>query len=314
MSGSELEDDAHPAVPATEPPSAMGCTMGTAIRRAFLDVQERAKSAANGDLYGFPALDRVMWQGLAPGRVTLVAARPGEGKSALVVRAAMRVAAAVPTQVFLTDSRLEEFAFAGLGFPGFSITRDEWERVTSKATAASNLDLWVHDDARTIERIAADLRWSLPSDDEPAAGARGLLVVDTIHGLESSARHSTETRADELARIARRTAAIAVEYRLHVLITAQLTTPDSRARDRSREPWPSHGDIHDCRALAMIPDSVVMMRTLPTEDDLGALHPVQIAVVKNRGGGSGSFVACLVRGELRALPDELEGEFQEHHW
>jgi len=287
-------------------------TLGDSMRAGFQEVSEILETGSTG-FSGIAGLDELLVNATGPGRLTLIAARPGEGKSAVATTSAVHVAAAGRhVQVFLTENRAELFGLAAAALPGhLRLTAQDWAATIERAKKLRSLDIRINDRHRTLEAIETVVRGRV--DNQAPSAQCPTVFVDSVHGVTSRERLPTETRADELATITRRFSLLAVEKRLHVVLTAHLTSPDARARERTREAWPSLGDIHDCRALGMIADTVIMSRLERIDAEqlverAAKPQPLEIVVVKNRGGLRGRTFAWLENGLLAPMSEDDRDE------
>jgi replicative DNA helicase len=295
---------AEQAVLAVAPLGAGGATapLSEALDEACDRIDARCANAGqpSGVPTGLADLDRLT-SGLQDGELTVLAARPSCGKTALAVsvarHAAMRLG--LPTLVVSLEQRRAELA----------------ERLLC---AESGLDsarlrsgLVGPEDARLLA-AARDRLAPAPLfiDDTPAqgmlrvaAGARRLkhrrglrlVVVDYLQLVDPEDRKAS--RNDQVGGIARRLKALARELAAPVLALCQLNREvESRPGGR-----PRLSDLRDSGEIEQHADTVMLLwRQAPTEPEQGSpVTRVGIDVAKQRNGPTGDVTVAFRRACMR---------------
>lgn len=265
---------------------------------AALASMEEAKGRAGhvvGIPTGLPTLDRLT-TGLRPGDLTLLAGRPGHGKTALawqiVLGATKKGHGVAFASLEMSKEQLFQRGLAGLsGVPLQKIragTADA-EEVGKIAKAAARLDalpLWVDDNpAATVEGARAKIRQlRLRNPIE-------LLVVDY---LQLMAAPGAKNRNEEVSKISRGLKMLARELGVHVLALSQL----SRDPEGRSDPEPKLSDLRDSGSLEQDADLVVFVirpelyfSQKTTQDEWAKWQGKGSAILgKQRNGPTGHFV------------------------
>jgi replicative DNA helicase len=127
-----------------------------AVVRAFkiLEEAERRGGGVTGIPTGFTRLDRQV-SGLHPGDLFIVAARPGMGKTSLVLNMALNIASARIVRNAADDDYFEDMA----NIRGGNMSREDWSKLTEAASRLARLPLWLDDTpALTLLDLRAKIR------------------------------------------------------------------------------------------------------------------------------------------------------------
>jgi replicative DNA helicase/pimeloyl-ACP methyl ester carboxylesterase len=241
---------------------------------------------------GFHDLDNALAGGLRPGTLSVVASRPGAGRSTLVLNV-------------LTQAAIVHRAAAALY--SFEAPDDELVlRVVSATTRIRHLDLrhgrldYTHwtTIADTLSRFA-DAPLYLDSHQPPhldalcctitAAVARDgvdLVAVDSPTLVLAGPR--TDPHDSHVAEVLRRLKHLAMQLRIHIIVTAELerspqpTGPYLGSRKQSA---PQICDLRDRDAVMETADVVVLLHRPDTDErDHPRMGEADLLVVKNRYG------------------------------
>lgn len=217
---------------------------------------------------GIGSLDDALGGGLAPGRVYIVAARPGVGKSALlgnVVLAALRAATDV---LFVSLEMSGREVMGRLVADAFDLEATRPGDEISAMIAVADEGAWpLH------FRERADLAGIVAAVKE---NRYGLVVVDYLQLLPTNLRF--ERRDLEIAHISRTFKQLAMARRVPILAAAQLNRGSKEKNARPR--------LHDLRESgAQEQDAdVVMLLDRDAEEDS---PETRLHVAKNRHGRTG---------------------------
>lgn len=240
----------------------------------------------------FPTLDGAMG-GLAPGRVTVLAARPGMGKSAMALQMALHAAAAVPVLVFSLEMPRAEIQARSIGQLGQIDSRlieqrrlhASSEEVQLAAFAAAQalvrLRLTVDCATDSIARMCTIVRR------EAAKGAR-LVVLDYVQkanfdGLDCGKSESRQVKIGAGMKALKR---VALDTGVHVLALAQI---DRACEDGEQ---PALNDLRESGDLEQEADSVLFIYG-PRGDGTGVTDDRWLYHAKQRNGPSGSRIPLL---------------------
>ncbi len=233
---------------------------------------------------GFTDLDSLL-QGLQPGNLIIIAARPGLGKSSLVTNIARNVAVESGTSVAMFSlemSRIEIAmrllcAEARVGqdrVRAMRVAADEWPRIIEAAEVLDKAPVYIVDSgAMTIVDIRAKAR-RLKSGQ-----GLGLLIVDYLQLMSSHQR--VENRQQEIAEISRSLKLLAKELEIPVIAVSQLNrNPENRTDKR-----PMLADLRESGSLEQDADVVMFIhREELWSDDPNVKGLAEIIVAKHRNG------------------------------
>lgn len=225
--------------------------------------------------------------GFAPGRMTVIGARPGVGKSAVATQIAFELAKHGPVIVATMEMDKGEVYSrivsqqAGIYYGGMTGQLPEF--------LAAREDTWLQDQLRdirvidsgtqTVQSIRAAVRAT--AREQPVAG----VVVDYIHLLTTPQRIENETqRINEITRSLKQ---LAMDLRVPVIALSQL----NRGGDTG---MPGLKDLRGSGGIEQDADAVIFLY----RDEDTAAHQLQVHVAKNRQGPN--FVT---------FPLDWEGEF-----
>jgi replicative DNA helicase len=243
------------------------------------------ESAFAGLPTGFQDLDGLL-QGLHPGNLIVIAARPGIGKSSFVTNVARNVAVEsnTPVAMFSLEMSRSEIAMRLL----CAEARVPWEKVRAArvgaedwgriAEAAEHLDrapLWIVDSGNvTIVDIRAKARRLKSS-----AQGLGLIIVDYLQLMSSHQR--VENRQQEIAEISRSLKMLAKELEIPVIAVSQLNRDPERRQDKK----PQLSDLRESGAIEQDSDVVMFIhREDVFSDDPAVKGLAEVIVAKHRNG------------------------------
>jgi replicative DNA helicase len=260
-----------------------------------IDARAKAPGAITGVPTGLLDLD-ALTRGFQPETLVIVAARPGMGKSALVLNVAQHVAANGRTAaLFSLEMSEEELTMRSIAsaanIDGHRLQRGyvrerEWAALSQAFGALSELELYI--DASpfvTVFDIKARARRL------KAKAGLDVLIVDYTQLMIGDAKQQNRTL--EIASITRGLKALAKDLRIPVVALSQLNR-DLERRDNKR---PMLADLRDSGALEQDADIVLFIY----RDDY--YHPdsqepgvAELIIAKHRGGPLGT-VKVGWRGE-----------------
>ena len=233
-----------------------------------------------------------MTQGLEPGRVYVIAARPSMGKTSLLLQILTEVCVKqqVPSLFFSGDLTIPHVIdrlifnralvpLSKLHDPASSVTKGDLQRIQKSALelVASGLIL---NDSRdlTIEEVAAISR------EERAKAGIGFVVIDHLHLIRSESTRPGTSRKHEMARVIRAIRNLARELELPILVSAHL-------KRRADGRLPTSGDIRESRAIEYEADFIGLLHRegqMPNEDC------VELRIDKNHNGPTGAVTLILI--------------------
>jgi replicative DNA helicase len=233
---------------------------------------------------GFDRYDR-MTSGLHDGELTIVAARPGMGKTSLVLNMAINVAS--PQELESANDPNERWQEPGYAVVFFSLEMpreqivnrmlcsearvdvsrvrtgmlapSDWSKLTQAASHLNNLNIWVDDSAAlSILELRSKVRRLQAEFDrvDPATGEKkqrvGLVVVDYLQLM--SGRQNVNSREQEISEISRGLKRLAKELMLPVIALSQLNRAVETRGEKSKRPQLS--DLRESGAIEQDADNI----------------------------------------------------------
>lgn len=260
------------------------------LTESFTQISEAATrgEAITGIESGFEKLD-AMTAGLHDGDLTVIAARPGMGKSALALNIATNVAC--PRQIL--DARGQPVEDAppspGFGVVVFSLEmpkeqlsyrmmcsegrvdvgklraghlrQDDWARLTESASFLSSLPIWIDSsttlgllDLRAkVRRVQAEYNKGAPgSHDEQRVG---LVIVDYLQLMKP--RDGLASREQEVSDLSRGMKLMAKELRVPIIALCQLNRAVETRSTKDKRPQLS--DLRDSGAIEQDADNIIFV-------------------------------------------------------
>lgn len=222
--------------------------------------------------------------GIAPGRLVIIGARPGIGKSLLGTNLALHFAHHHRHAVLLASMEMPQVevvqrltaAHASVNLSDLmngTVSEGDWAKLAARADEVSNLPIVIVDDpgqtvqtmrreARNIQRVRDDL---------------ALIVVDYLQLMGTSGKRDSN-RAQELAEVSRGLKLLARETGACVVAMAQVNREAAR-RGNDR---PKQSDLRESGAIEADADQVILLHQ-PDDD----VPEIEVIVDKNRHGPKG---------------------------
>lgn len=248
------------------------------IMSAVVDAAQTGKSAALGTPW--PDIDRMLG-GLAPGRLVVIGARPGVGKTIAGCNLALHFASAHRHAVLMASLEMPEAeigqrllaAYANVDLASLqaaAVPEVEWDRIAARLTDLSALPLTVDDAAnQTVAGIRRSARDIQRRRDDLA-----LIVVDYLQLVRPV--DSRANRAEQVTEISRSLKLLARETGACVVAMAQVNREGAKA-----DGGPRLVDIREGGAENDA-DQVLLLHQ-PSEET----PEIEVDVAKNRHGPRG---------------------------
>lgn len=264
---------------------------------------EVIESIENGQIAGlntpWPDLNAYI-QGLQPGRVYVVAARPAVGKSLIGQALSIWFSEHHHTGVYfasleMTRNELGRRVLAartGISQQKIatnSLTDDEWGLISKAFAWTGRLRIDINEEpAQSVNAIRARAR------DLIRAGGLGLIVIDYLQLVEPFDRRAPrELQVSEISRALKR---MAKELNVPIVALAQLNRSGSYRQD----PTPVMTDIRESGAIEADADVIILLHR-PDND-----WRLQLIIEKNRGGATG-VVELVLNGEVARIDAKASG-------
>ena len=261
----------------------------SAAASALYDRAERYAETKSlpGVRTGLPTLDRLLVGGWQPGTLTLIGARPGVGKSALLLSfalSALRQGGRVllwsgEMGTLQITARLVSRLMAERGVrcaPGLvssgAVPQDAWTAYVQALEDVARLDgrLAINDRAAIHpDALAVDARRMA------LTGGCSLVLVDYLGLMSAHSRESQNVRIGEISQALKR---LAMTQGVPVVAASQLSREGERMGRK-----PQLSDLRDSGSLEQDADAVVFLST-PADQMTASPRPVDCDVAKNREG------------------------------
>lgn len=230
---------------------------------------------------GIPTLDKRLNGGLRPGKVYILAARPGIGKSSLSAQLLIRQAKdGRPGLMLSQEMPVEELAdravsnMGGIDYGSIQtgkLSAEDWNNAVAMIDECKHLPIWLDDQgALTLSDIKAKVRM-----------CKGLKVVVLDYLQLCSAEKNSSNRNGEIEEISRGLKAMAMELGLAVIMLSQL----NREVEKRPNKRPLLSDLRDSGSIEQDADAVMFL--WPVKDYEDGNKIIGIGVDKNRQGRTG---------------------------
>ena len=238
---------------------------------------------------GIGKLDDVLG-GLEPGRLYVVAGRPGMGKSAFMQEIAIRLAAREGQTVatFLLEMTAEEFAtrcvISELGVSGSrlrvgSLRDTEVSQMLEVRDWVGGLPIHLFDRADvSIEEISATAR-KLHRRTQGTDQPLGLVAIDYLQLIRCEIGRG-EVEASAIGRISRACKILAKDLEVPVILVSQL----NRGVEQRQDKRPTAADLRSSGAIEQDADAILMLYRDAVFNESADPEAAEVLVVKNRTG------------------------------
>ncbi len=266
------------------------------LRRAQAKLEELAKNkkVITGLETGFTDFDKIS-TGFQPGEMIILAARPGMGKTALVLN--MATYAATKTKKAIAIFNLEMPAemlvnrmISAIGqidsykLQTGNMHENDWKRYNEALSELADTNIYIEDNAgATIQEIRAKCRRLANSED-----GLGLVVIDYLQLVNSGYRRF-ESRQVEVSEISRSIKTMALELNVPVIALSQL----SRSAEKRESNQPMLADLRESGSLEQDADMVLFINRKDyyekAKDISQKIVPAELVIAKHRKGGLGTI-------------------------
>lgn len=258
-----------------------------------LDAMEAEQDA--GIRTGWADLDATV-NGLRPGQLVIVGARPSVGKSII---AANLTAAACKAGVGVHFASLEmsreevmqrllaAHATVNLArlVESSQMTEGDWERIAAKSSDVMGWPLWVDDQgAQSLLQLRARARSTarrLPL---------GLIVVDYLQLMAPRTR--AVAREQQVGELSEGLKALAKELRVPIVALAQVNRGSAERQDKR----PLMSDLRESGRIEADADHVWLLHREDMVNPQSTSGELEVIVAKNRNGASGATVRLAFQG------------------
>ncbi|MGY3341224.1 replicative DNA helicase [Streptomyces filamentosus] len=272
-------------------PTPLSATAGAIADR----IQERKTrgKGLRGLPTGFRDLDDLT-NGLVPGQLIIVAARPAMGKStfAIDISRACSVARQIPTAFFslemsrddIEDRILSAEARVGLHkIQSGNVSDEDWERIARRMGAIGEAPLFIDEtDEPSFMELAAKAHRLKEQHDIK------LLTIDYLQLMKSGGR--AENRQQEVSDISRNLKLLAKSLRIPVIALSQLNRGPEHRTDKK----PMVSDLRESGAIEQDADMVILLhREDAYEKESPRAGEADIIVGKHRNGPTATITVAF---------------------
>lgn len=269
-------------------------------------------SAAWGHRSGLQSLDRKL-RGLRPGKMIVIAGRPGDGKTSLALNIATAVARKrVPVGVFSVEMDEDEMMLSLISaearvniedLADQKFSQDDWKRVSEATELFRDIPLFT-DYSTELSPITLRAK----ARQMQLRHGLGLVIVDYVQlmqGIPTAKKHENEH--EKLTGISRAIKLLAKDLAVPIVVCCQLNrAPEARSDGR-----PQLGDLRGSGSLEQDADVALLIhdpsktpkkksgfkrRTADVVEEEIQRGAVELIIAKNRGLSTGS-VRVLFRKE-----------------
>lgn len=281
---------------------------GTGLAALLDDTLAALESEPDGGLStGWPDLDYDV-NGLRPGQLIVVGARPSVGKSVI----AANLAAHVCTQgvgahfasLEMTRREVMQRLIAATAsvdlvkLMAHDLQEPEWDRVRRKYAALASWPLWVDDTPQqTLLQIRARARTT-----KRRVGL-GLLVVDYLQLM--APRDRRVPREQQVGELSEGLKNLGKELDCPVVALAQL----NRGSTERRDPRPVLSDLRESGRIEADADHVWLLHRQDLVDPESMTGELEVIVAKNRNGPTGKTVRLAFQGQYARAVSMAQAEW-----
>jgi len=250
---------------------------------------------------GFAELDELT-NGLHPGQMIIVAARPAIGKSTLALDFARSAAIRnnLTTAVFSLEMSASEImtrllsAEAGLKLHSLrtgKLTDDDWERLSKVTSRIENAPLYIDDSPNlTMMEIRAKARRMKQRYDLK------LVIIDYLQLMSSGKK--VENRQVEVSEFSRQIKLLAKELEIPVIAISQLNRGSEQRTDKK----PMLSDLRESGSLEQDADMVILLHREDAYNKDERPGEADFIVAKHRNGETKTITAAF-QGHLSRFVD-----------
>ena len=261
-------------------------SLNMVMERVMQDIEDKYNAKTEDSLFtGFCDLDRLT-AGLHPEELTIIAARPGVGKTSFALQMMIQMAKKGVKSLFvsreMSEMQLAKRILANIAaIDGQklrlckSLNNSDWEKIGEAVTQEIyKMPIELNDRLSNIQEIRAYCR------ELKTTGKLDLLIVDYLQLCKSLKK--VDNRTQEVADISRQLKEISLEFGIPVIALSQLTRENIKS---GREP--ELYDLKESGALEQDADNVIFLHVPDGTDETQENFDIKIIVGKQRNGATG---------------------------
>lgn len=261
---------------------------------------------------GFGSLNKFT-QGLQPGQLIILAARPAMGKSAMAMNLAVNMAkrnksGQATVAVFSLEMSAEQLVERMVASEsnirlnnirsGRLPSKNDWTRFNTACNQLGKLNLFFDDSSdASIATIRAKCR-KLASDSQ-----LDFVVIDYLQLIEGDPGNNRTTQQEKISKISRSLKLMARELEVPVLALSQL----SRAVEQRDDKHPIMADLRDSGSIEQDADIVMFLyRDDYYNKDSNKKGEAELIISKNRSGSTHKGLPFIFSGEYSRFKEITE--------
>jgi replicative DNA helicase len=223
--------------------------------------------------------------GFAPGELTVIAARPGEGKSVMLLQAALKAARSGVVAFCSAEMSFEQLQLRMVSQFGeihmttlrsHALSEQDWHRFADARRLTEGAPVFLDDSGASETATIGTIRNHVRAVSK--RGTLAMAVVDYLQLIEGPG----ENRVREVDGVARSLAQMAAEYDVPVIVAAQLNRGQP-SRGAAR-PVPTLRDLRESGGIEANATSVLLLHRDPDKRP----NEIDVIIAKNKQGRMGS--------------------------
>lgn len=260
---------------------------------------------------GLTEVDRLLAGGLIAGSHTIVAGRPGTGKTSFLLKIAMEGAkAGIGVGIFSLEMGATplllrliagEAEVSSHKIKTGYLNKLDWERITQAAGRVSDLPIFIDDTAGITVR---DIRARLAR----MRGAVKLLMVDYLQLLAPEKYDARASEQERISHISQALTTLGKSENLYLVSNAQLSRQSELRKDRKPQ-------LSDLRSSGQIEQDASVVLMLYREElyapSMNNGNVAEVLITKNRDGPTGSVVVNFHKDYTMFRDAAPRGEFSD---
>lgn len=253
---------------------------------SYMDNMDKNALKLTGIPTGFTDLDNITG-GLQPGELTILAARPSVGKTALALNIAENIALKgntplvvfsleMPKEALLQRIISSQSAINSTKLKSNNLTDNEWHRLSTSISRLAGTPIFI-DDTPSINPIELQAKARKLKLDENI----GLIIIDFLQLMHGSAGLN---RTQEIGEIVRAIKSLARELNIPIIALAQLSR-NVEYRDNKR---PLLADLRESGEIEQVADVVIFIyREDYYNGNSADTNSTELIIAKHRNGATG---------------------------
>lgn len=283
----------------------------------------KAGRTITGLATGFDRFDRLT-SGLHPGELTIIAARPGMGKTSLVTNILVNIAMRerdgghpdgiilfsleMPRKQIVDRMHCSEARVDLSRRRCGMLTPSDWPKLSGAALALSKCGIWIDDGTgMTLMQVRSKARRTMAEAER--AGVRVQAIAVDYLQLMTGERGYGDSRETEVSGISRGLKGLAKEFNLPVIALAQLNRQSEQRGDKSKRPQLS--DLRESGAIEQDADNVVFIYRDDYYNKESAERNVAELIVAKQRNGPTDTVKVRFDPQYTRFDNLPEGEFDD---